>query len=127
MSVMPFDTSEYIEELKTSGIPDEQAKVQIKLLARALQSEDIATKWDIKALEASTKQDIKALEASTTIELEKIRGEIKALEASTTIEIKALDASTKVSISEAKTETIKWIAGILVAQAGFIIAAIKLL
>lgn len=120
---MPFDTYEYIEELKVSGIPDEQAKVQIKLLARALQSEDIATKGNVKDLEAST-----------TIEIEKVRGDIKALEASTAIEmekirveIKALEASTKVSISESKTETIKWIAGILVAQAGFIIAAIKLL
>ncbi len=123
MSTMPFDTYEYIEELKVSGIPDEQAKVQIKLLARALQSEDIATKGNVKDLEAST-----------TIEIEKVRGDIKALEASTAIEmekirveIKALEASTKVSISESKTETIKWIAGILVAQAGFIIAAIKLL
>jgi hypothetical protein len=116
MSTMPFDTSEYVEELKMSGVPEEHAKVQVRLLAKALIA-DIATKWDMKSLEAMT-----------LIEFEKIRGEIKALESSTKQEmIKALESSTKVSISESKTETIKWIAGILVAQAGFIIAAIKLL
>lgn len=142
---MPFDTAEYVEELTTFGIPVEHAKVQIKLLAKALKSEDIATKYDIKSLEAmtkveiekirgeikalelTTKQEIKALETMTKIELEKIRGEIKALETSTTFAIKELELSTKISISESKTETIKWITGILVAQAGVIIAAIKLL
>jgi len=153
---MPFDTAEYIEELKISGVPEEHAKVQVKLLVKALKSEDIATKWDIKSIEASTiieiekvRGEIKALETSTTVaikeletsttvaikeletsttvEIGKVRGDIKALELSTTLAITDLGTSTKISISESKTEIIKWMTGIVMAQIGLIIAAIKLL
>ena len=145
MSIMPFDTAEYIEELKISGVPEEHAKVQVKLLVKALKSEDIATKWDIKSIEASTiieiekvRGEIKALETSTTVaikeletsttvEIGKVRGDIKALELSTTLAITDLGTSTKISISESKTEIIKWMTGIVMAQIGLIIAAIKLL
>ncbi len=124
MNMVQFDTLEYANKLKVSGVSEEQAEGMTEAMRQVLESKELATKQDIKdselatkrdikALEVATKQDIKALEASTKIELEKVRGDIKAVE-----------ASTKVSISESKVEMIKWMVGMFVIQTGILIAAI---
>lgn len=84
---MTFDTFAYAEGLKNSGIPDEHVRALTQELTKALKSEDLATKSDVK------------------LETEKLRKEIEV----------------------AKAETIKWVVGLMVAQTGIVIAAIKLL
>lgn len=101
---MTFDTFTYAEGLKNSGIPEEHVKALTQELTKALKSEDLATKQDIENLATATKQDIKDLAVSTKIEMAELSKEIE----------------------KTKTDMIKWVAGILVAQAGLIIAAIKL-
>ncbi len=58
-----------------------------------------------KSEDVATKQDVKDLESVAKIEIEMVRKEIEV----------------------AKAETIKWVVGLMVAQTGIVIAAIKLL
>jgi len=73
-----LDTLEYANELKAAGFTDKQAEVQARALARIV-DEKLATKQDLKELEANLKADI-----------------------------------------------IRWVAGMLVAQAAIIAALVKL-
>ncbi len=102
---MTFDTFIYAEGLKNSGMAEEHVRALTQELTRAFKSEDLATKQDIEA----TRQDIEALALATKqdikIETEKLRKEIEV----------------------SKSETIKWVIGLMVAQTGIVIAAIKLL
>ena len=109
MTIIPFDTLACAKKLKQSGIAENHAEALTETMSQVFETKNVATKQDIKILEASTKQDIKALEASTTIA------------------IKNLEASTKVSISESKTETIKWVAGMMMVQTGVIVSALMAL
>ncbi|MBI4828069.1 MAG: DUF1640 domain-containing protein [Nitrospinae bacterium] len=77
MSIV-LDTLEYANELKAAGFTDKQAEVQARALARIV-DEKLATKQDVKELEANLKSYI-----------------------------------------------IRWVAGMLVAQAALIAALVKL-
>jgi len=89
-TALAFDTLGFANELKESGVPEKQAEIHVRTIAR-LVSERLATKDDLKALELATKADIKALELST-------KADIKALELSTKADIKALELATKADI-----------------------------
>ncbi len=102
---MTFDTFTYAEGLKNSGIPDEHVRALTQELTKALESEDLATKQDIAA----------------------VRQEIKDLAVTTKQDIAELAAATKQDIAELKTDISRWVIGMMVAQTGIIIAAIKLL
>lgn len=106
MNMVQFDTLEYANKLKVSGVSEEQAEGMTEAMRQVLESKELATKQDIKDSELATKRDIKALEVATKQD------------------IKALEASTKVSISESKVEMIKWMVGMFVIQTGILIAAI---
>jgi hypothetical protein len=99
-TTVTFDTLKYAEALKTSGVPDAQAKAQAEALADALRQGDLdlATKADIAELRMSTQADIAELRMST-----------------------------KVEIADLKAELIKWNVGTLIAMTGLFAAIVKLL
>ena len=60
MTTIAFDTLAYVDKLKSSGIPEDQARAQAEALDTALR-ETVATKADIQRLEtqiAETKSDV---------------------------------------------------------------------
>ena len=87
MASLAFDTHKYVKRLIAVGMPENQAEV-IADEQRALIEDQLATKQDIKALEAATRHDIKELEAATKQDIAATRREIKALEAATRRDIK---------------------------------------
>ena len=54
---MGFNAFKYVDQLRSVGIPDRQAEEQIKILSEIIDSE-LATKRDLKELEASIKKDM---------------------------------------------------------------------
>ena len=52
---MAFDTLKSVEELQEAGIPENQAKAQVRVFQRIIES-DLATKRDVKGLEQETLQ-----------------------------------------------------------------------
>ena len=59
---MVFDTLKSVEELQEAGIPEDQAKAQVRVFQRIIES-DLATKRDIKEL----RQEMRELEYRLTI------------------------------------------------------------
>ncbi len=59
---MVFDTLKSVEELQEAGIPENQAKAQVRVFQRIIES-DLATKRDIKEL----RQEMRELEYRLTI------------------------------------------------------------
>ena len=58
---MVFDTLKSVEELQEAGIPKNQAKAQVRVFQRIIES-DLATKRDIKELEQEMLQLKKELQ-----------------------------------------------------------------
>ena len=59
---MVFDTLKSVEELQEAGIPEDQAKAQVRVFQRIIES-DLATKRDIKDLQ----QEMREMEYRLTI------------------------------------------------------------
>lgn len=57
MSVVTFDTLEFVETLKQAGIPENQARAQSEALKKVLHAE-VATKQDMENMELKIKADI---------------------------------------------------------------------
>ena len=96
-SAITFDTLAYVKKLKAAGVPEKQAEVQAETFAEIIEDR-IATKHDILLL----KQDLKELELSLKQEL-------------------------RLGLADTKAEIIKWVAGMLVAQAAIVATLVKLL
>jgi len=125
-----FDALSYSESLVNIGVPEDQAKLQAKVMSKAFESNDLATKADITELRVSTKADITELRVSTKADITELRVSTKADITELKADITELRAGTKADIAELKTgitemelRMIKWqIGGI-----GLVIAAIKFL
>ena len=59
---MVFDTLKSVEELQEAGIPENQAKAQVRVFQRIIES-DLATKRDMKDLQ----QEMREMEYRLTI------------------------------------------------------------
>ena len=58
---MVFDTLKSVEELQEAGIPEDQAKAQVRVFQRIIES-DLATKRDV-----NLRQDMREMECRLTI------------------------------------------------------------
>jgi hypothetical protein len=131
-----IDTLKLFDTLKKS-FTEEQAHLlshTIAIVRDETAEEVLATKKDIKELEAITQQEIRRLEfkiAETSSNLElKIAEtssnlELKIAETSSNLELKI--AEVKTQIAQSKAEILKWMVGFLLAQTGIIAALVKLL
>ncbi|MCY4612902.1 MAG: hypothetical protein OXB94_04670 [Nitrospira sp.] len=63
---MVFDTLKSVEELQEAGIPENQAKAQVRVFQQIIES-DLATKRDVKELEQKLQQEMRELEYRLTI------------------------------------------------------------
>ncbi len=102
MPAMAFDNLEFAKRLlakrlKEAGFTEQQAEALAAAEAELIEN-NLATKRDLQELEVALKKDIKELE---------LRLEAK--------------------INELNFDLVKWIAGLLLAQAGLIAALVKLL
>ena len=117
-----FDTFNYAKKLQRAGLTEEQASVHVEAL-RTLIEHDLATKQDI----ANVQRDI----AEVYKEIETLRKEtqqgIESLRKETNVKLAELNVSLVKEIATAKAETIKWVAGMLVAQGAVVATLMKLL
>lgn len=103
-----IDTLRIFSRLKES-FTEQQAQVVTETLSEIV-DDKLATKRDLKELEAATKRDLKKLEAATKRDL------------------KELELRLKTEIHKIKSEILKWVLSFLVIQTSALIALlIKLL
>ena len=68
MTTIVFDTHAFVKELAEAGMPEKQAEVLARSQAMLI-DEKLATKQDLKELEARLRRDMKELELRLTIRL----------------------------------------------------------
>ncbi|MGE0259610.1 MAG: coiled-coil domain-containing protein [Alphaproteobacteria bacterium] len=109
MAITTFDTHELVKDLKAAGFTDHQAEAVTRAVknARELDVSELATKTDVKAEISSVRADIALLSA-------KLDGI-------------AANYATKAELSDMRNDIIRWVLGLLFAQAALIIALLKLL
>ena len=111
MSALSFDTHEFFNELKGAGFSEQQAEIITKLQKNTItttleqarhdyQLDDLATKRDLKEIEAILKRDLKEIEL-------RLESRIK---------------DTELKIVESKADLIRWVVGVGVLQTALITA-----
>lgn len=125
-----IDTLNIYNRLKASGLAEESAR-GIAEIFRETMEENLASKNDIKTTESNLTKYIESVRSELTKDIESVRAELKKdielLRSETQKDIELLRAEIRKEIAESKSSTIKWVAGMLLVQAGFIVALIKFL
>jgi hypothetical protein len=115
-------SSTAILKLAESGFTE----AQVKALAEFFDSQ-MATKADIAELKAELKYDIEKVRADLSVEIEHVRADLSAEIARVRADLELKIAGLDVKISDTKAETIKWVAGLLIAQGAAVVALIRFL
>lgn len=102
MATITFDTHEFFNELKSAGFSEQQAEVITKLQKAA---------------------------AASSLEQSRIDYDLDNLVTNQTMntQFRELELRLDAKISDIKYDMVKWIAGMMLAQAGVIAALVKLL
>ena len=138
---LTVDTLNIYSRLKSTGLSEESARAIAEIFREAIE-ENLANKKDLKTTETNLtkyiesvrtelKKDIEAVRSELKKDIEAVRSELKkdieVLRTELKKDIEVLRAEVKTEIAESKTSTIKWVAGMLVAQAALIATLVKLL
>jgi hypothetical protein len=108
MHAIAFDTLKLARKLESAGFPAKQAQDASAALAETF------AEWQ-SSINLATRDDIQKLDQ-----------DIQKLDTSLRAEISKLAAQTEQRIADKAAETIKWLIGMSVAQAGLIIGILKL-
>lgn len=103
-----FDTHRFIKRMTEAGMAEQTAEALADEQMRLIQGE-LATKQDIKQLEQATKQDIKQLAEATKRDLA------------------ATEANLRLEIERVRSDLLRWMAGMLIAQGAVVVGLIQLL
>ncbi len=92
-----FDTLQFVKKMREAGMPEKQAEIQAETIAGVMEN-NLASKQDLQQVETTLRQEV----LNTKNELE-------------------------LKMAELKSELIKWVLGVSVAQAAVIISCVKLI
>ena len=138
---LAIDTLSIYRRLKSTGLTEESAR-GITEIFRETVEENLASKNDLKTTESNLTKYLKTTESNLTKYIEAVRSELKkdiesvrselkkdieSVRSELKKDIESVRNELKKDIAESKADTIKWVAGMLVAQAAFIATLVKLL
>ena len=132
-----IDTLNIYTRLKSTGLSEESAKEIAEVFREAVE-ENLANKNDLKTTESnltkyieSVHMELKTTESNLTKYIESVRTELKKdielLRTELKKDIELLRSELRKEIAESKAGIIRWVAGMLVAQAAIIATLVKLL
>lgn len=117
-----FDTHKFVKNLTEHGFTEQQAEVLADEQVNLLNS-NLATKTDIATIHAG----IEKLRLATKTDIATIHADIEQLKQATKADIEQLRLATKTDIAELESRLLRWMIGAMIAQAGLIVALIKLI
>ncbi|MBF0173889.1 MAG: DUF1640 domain-containing protein [Magnetococcales bacterium] len=121
-AAIPFDTLAFVKELEGAGIPTAQAEAQVKMLATVMRQMD-ARMDDLAA--RRDKQTTEKFDTLADRNEQQVKGRLDGLATKQELDFRlaTVEANLKRDIEAAKSETIKWTAGMFAAQTALIIGA----
>jgi hypothetical protein len=125
MNVSTIETHEVVKNLISVGVTDVQAEAVTRHL-RSVQEvdlSDLATKADLAALGKDLRAEMAAIAADLRADTAALRAEMQVEFAKLRIEMGRLETAT----TAAKVETIRWVFGLALAQAGLTFALLRLI
>ena len=102
------DTLNIYNRLKSTGLSEESARTIAEIFREAIE-ENLANKKDLKTTESNLSKYIESVRTELKKDMEVLRSEVKK------------------DIAESRASTIKWVAGMLIAQTALIATLVKLL
>lgn len=126
-----FNPLEAAKKLQEAGCEQKLAKEMASQINGAI-SGTVATKGDIKRLEASTKADLERVGASTKVEIERLgvstKTDFEQLRKDVELnfaEMKTVSADSKADLKSEMLSQLRWIGGIVVATGCLLFAPLK--
>jgi len=122
MATVTFNTLRFANRLKSAGVPPIQAEAEADALSEVFETNlgELATKEDLRHEIDGLRHEMKELETGLRHEISDLRKDVDA-------KFEASSISHKQEMSDLKFELLKWIIGIAIAQAGFLIGILKFL
>ncbi len=124
MSMALFDTLKYVERLKATGVPEAQAKAEAEVLSEALaeafSTRDLVTRDHLDHRIQEVRTEIQELRGDLRTEIHEVRGDLRT-------EIHEVRGDLRTEIQSVRADLIRWMAGLMLAQAGLVVSLIKLL
>ena len=115
-AAVAFDTLKLARKLEAAGFEQKQAADTAEALAEAMATAELATKADIRETELRLEAKITAVEGRLEARIIAVEGKI--CESEFRLEAK---------LGEVKADILKWVVGLLLAQAAVIATLVKLL
>lgn len=113
-----FDTHKFVKRMTEAGMSEATAEALADEHLRLIQGE-LATKRDLEEFRAATKHDIEEFRAATKRDLAELDKDLRHA-------IAQVEAGLRLEIEQCKSGLIRWMAGLLIAQGGVIIAILRL-
>lgn len=123
MSALPisFDTLTYARKLEQAGFTRDQAEVQAFAM-REIIEDKLATKADLERVRLELQRDIEISRADLDAKVEMAKAELKTDIEKVRGEVKETEARLTEKLESNKHEILKWITGMVVAQAAVFVA-----
>jgi hypothetical protein len=140
MSATTLDTHRTVKRLMEAGFSPEQAETVTDVLVetRALDLSELATKADLRTLEAQLTAALRTVEGSLRSDLRtadgnlkgdlrtvegNLKGDLRTVEGNLKGDVKALEAK----IADTARTTLQWVVGMFIAQIAIFAGLVKLL
>ena len=121
-----FDSHRFVKHMTKAGFTEQQAEAMAEEQVSLLNS-DLATEASLAKVDADLKAEIARIDAGLVRVENELKAEIAKVDADLKAEIARLKveiAKVETTIAGAKTETIKWVAGMLLVQTMVIVGII---
>jgi len=76
---LTFDTLQYVKTLKAADVPEKQAEAQANALSQVLNTQDVATKQDLRELENSTDSKFELLRKEMDLRFSQIDAKVESI------------------------------------------------
>lgn len=116
MTIAIFDTLKLVKRLEAAGMPAPQAAGFAEALSEVMTTE-LATKSDLREVRGWATAEFADIRGEMRAEFADIRGEMRAEFADVRREMRTGFAELRTELAASKTETIRWMVGLFVAQA----------
>jgi len=123
---MAFDTLSYAKKLQEAGFTPRQAEAQAEAL-REVVAENLATKRDLKDVEAALRRDLKEVEARLMAEIETLRRDMKEMDGGLRRDMKEMETRLSYKMDTQRRDIIIWLGGITIAAVSALGVLLKLL